>query len=278
MGKTRDQMIAELTVRRYRPRTIKNYVLCAAKFVRHFRTAAEDLSLDAVRAFLLHLVVERGLSGSTQKVYVAALRFLYCHVLDRPEVVHALPWPRQARSLPIVLDQSEVAQVLAAIRSSTYRALAMCAYGAGLRVSEACTLRAQDVDSKRRVIHVRDAKGARDRYVMLGDRLLVVLREYWRAERPPLEGYLFPGQTDGHLSPDALRAVLKTAARTAGLSKKVTPHVLRHAFATHLLEGGTDLRVVQALLGHASIETTARYTHVSTQLIGQTKSPLDRIE
>lgn len=152
----------------------------------------------------------------------------------------------------------------------------MCAYGSGLRVSEACALTPADIDSKRMVIHVREGKRSRDRYVMLGGRLLEALREWWRVERPARDGYLFPGATAGnHLSPDAVRAVVKKAAAAAGIQKRVTPHVLRHSFATHLLESGTDVRVIQRLLGHGSIRTTERYTHVSTAHVARTKSPLD---
>jgi integrase/recombinase XerD len=276
MGKTRDRMVAELEIRRYRPATIRRYVGCAAHVVRHFMRPLESLEGEDLRGFFLHLVRERKLSAGGQKSYVAALRFAYLHVLARPEMIHFLPWPRVTRPLPVVLSGSEVERLLLAVASLKYRAVVMCAYGAGLRVSEACGLRPQDIDSKRMLLHVREGKGARDRYVGLSQRLLDALRIYWVAIRPARDGYLFPGESAGsHVSGDAVRDALKKAADVCGVTKRATPHVLRHSFATHLLESGTDIRVIQQLLGHQSIRTTSRYTHVSARLIGRTTSPLD---
>jgi integrase/recombinase XerD len=210
------------------------------------------------------------------RMHVAAIRFLYAITLRRPEVVGWLVWPKTPRSLPVVLSGTEVFAVLEAIKSPKYRAILMCAYGSGLRVSEACALTPADIDSKRMVIHVRDGKRGRDRYVMLGERLLAALRTWWRIERPAREGYLFPGAAAGkHVSPETVRNALKKAAAGAGLEKRTYPHLLRHSFATHLLESGTDIRVIQRLLGHGSIRTTERYTHVSAAHIRRTKSPLD---
>ena len=276
MGSTSDRMRAELELRRYSPSTQKEYLRCARHFVAHYMRPAEELGEAEVRGFLLHLVRVRKAGEATHKMFVAALRFLYTHVLGRPEVLPAAPWPRMKRPLPVVLAGSEVESLLAAVESVKYRAILMAAYGGGLRVAEACALRPRDVDSTRMLIHVRDGKRGRDRYVMLSTRLLAALRAYWREARPPRDGSLFPGAKPGsHLSPSTVRAVLKKAARAAGVEKRTTPHVLRHSFATHLLESGTDLRVIQVLLGHGSIRTTARYTHVSAEHVGRTKSPLD---
>ena len=276
MGKTQKRLLEEMELRRYRPSTIESYERCARKLVEHFWRPAESLDDDDLRGFVLHLVRVRKIGPAGHKLYVAAIRFLYCHVVGRPEVVHVLPYPKVPRPLPVVLSGTEVEGLLGAIESPKYRAIVMCAYGAGLRVGEVCSLRPEDVDGKRMLLHVRDAKGARDRYVVLAARLLDALRAYWRAVRPARDGYLFPGATAGsHVSDDTVRQVLRRAAASCGLEKRVYPHVLRHSFATHLLEAGTDLRVIQVLLGHASIRTTARYTHVSARLIGRTKSPLD---
>jgi site-specific recombinase XerD len=276
MGQTRDRLVAELEIRRYRPSTIESYVRCARKLVEHFWRPAESLGREDLRGFLLHLVRIRKIGPAGQKLYVAAFRFLYAHVLGRPEMLHFLPYPRVPRPLPVVLSGSEVAALLAAVESPKYRAVVMCAYGAGLRISEVCALLPEDVDSKRMLLHIRDAKGGRDRYVVLSQRLLHALRAYWVAARPPRDGFLFPGATAGtHIAPDTVREVLRRAAVASGLAKRVTPHILRHSFATHLLEAGTDMRVIQALLGHGSIRTTARYTHVGGPLIARTKSPLD---
>jgi site-specific recombinase XerD len=237
---------------------------------------AEELGAPEVGRFLLHLVQVEKVGEATHKMYVAALRFLYTHTLKRPEILPALPWPRVKKPLPVVLSGTEVQRLLETIRSRKYRALLMTAYGAGVRVSEACELRPQDIDSGRMLIHIHDGKRGRDRYVMLSQRLLEALRLYWCTERPACDGYLFPGAVPGsHVAGATVRRVVKKAATAIGLEKRVTPHTLRHSFATHLLEVGTDIRVIQQLLGHGSIRTTARYTHVSAAHVGRTKSPLD---
>jgi integrase/recombinase XerD len=276
MSKTRDAMIADMELRRYSARTIEEYVRCARHFVGHYMRPAEELGEREVRGFLLHLVRVKKASPFVHKMYVAAVRFLYAITLRRPEVVHWLPWPKTPRSLPVILSGTEVLALLEAVESPMYRAILMCAYGSGLRVSEACALTPADVDSERMVIHVRVAKRGRERFVMLGVRLLAALRMWWRVEKPAREAYLFSGTTAGsHVSPDTVRTVLKKAAATAGIAKRTYPHLLRHSFATHLLESGTDIRVIQRLLGHGSIRTTERYTHVSVAHVGRTKSPLD---
>lgn len=276
MGKTRDAMLADMELRRYRPATQRKYLRCAIKFVRYFMLAPEELGEREVRQFFVHLVREKEVSAYVLKLYVAAIKFLYTFTLRQPEVVHWLPWPKVPKSLPVVLSGTEVLALLEAVESLKYRAILMCAYGSGLRVSEACQLKTGDIDSKRMVIHVRDGKHGRDRYVMLGVQLLAALRSWWRIERPGRENFLFSGARPGtHVTPRTVGLVVKKAARAAGLEKRVSPHVLRHSFATHLLESGTDIRVIQALLGHASIRTTQRYVHVSTAHVGRTKSPLD---
>ncbi|MSP60196.1 MAG: integrase [Myxococcales bacterium] len=277
MGQLRDKMKADLKLRRYRAGTIESYVSCARKYVVYHRRPPEQMGEEELRRFLLHLVEERHIGPAGHKMYVAALKFLYGVTLDRPEVAVRLPWPKVPVKLPDILDGSEVERLLAAIESLVYRAITMIAYGAGLRIREACSLRTTDIDSRRGVIHVRDGKRGRDRFVMLSPRLLAFLREYWRAVRPT-GPELFPGGTEGSVvSPQSVRYAIKKAAVKAGITKRVTPHVLRHCFATHLLEGGTDIRTIQVLLGHGSIRSTARYTQVSTKHIAHTKSPLDQL-
>jgi site-specific recombinase XerD len=279
MTRLRDDMIANLEIRCYRPSTLRQYVRCVAAFAEHFMRSPADMGEREVHAFLLYLLRVRKVSPARLKMFVASLRFLYVHTLGQPEAVRWLPWPKVPRPLPVVLSGSEVQRFLEAIASPKYRAIAMCAYGAGLRISEACALGLDplDIDSTRMLIHVRDGKRGRDRYVMLSQRLLEALRIYARAERPRGR-YLFPGASEGsHVAPETVRAVFHRAAETAGIAKRVTPHVMRHSFATHLLEAGTDIRVIQELLGHGSIRTTARYTHVSARVVGRTKSPLDLI-
>jgi len=278
MGKTRDAMLAELELRRYAESTKYKYLQCAKNFVAHYMRRAEELGEAEVRGYVLHLVREQKASPALQKSHVAAIRFLYMHTLRRPEVVHWLPWPRVPRPVPVVLSGTETLALLEAVESPKYRAVIMCAYGAGLRVSEACALTPADIDSKRMLIHVRNGKRGRERYVMLGQRLLEALRIWWCVERPARDEHLFSGvRPQSHVSRHTVRTVLKKAAVAAGVEKRVTPHILRHSFATHLLEAGTDIRVIQTLLGHASIRTTARYTHVSSAHVGRTKSPLDML-
>jgi site-specific recombinase XerD len=208
---------------------------------------------------------------------VAALKFLYTVTLNRPEVVAQIPYPKVPRVLLDIPSPGEVAKVLGALREPKYRLVLFCAYGAGLRVSEACHLCVGDIDSQRMVLHVRAGKGGRDRYAMLSPVLLDALRQYYRTERPP-KPYLFPGRLPGQpVRPEGVQTALRIALTHRGVSKRITPHTLRHAFATHSLEAGTDLRVIQVLLGHATIRTTTRYVHVSTRLIASTRSPLDAI-
>ena len=218
------------------------------------------------------------MSRSTHGVYVAAIHFLYRVTLDRPGEVRRIPFPRRvSERLPEILSVLEVERLLGAVSRPKHRAMLIVAYGAGLRVSELCALIPTDIDSQRMLIRVRAGKGDKDRYVMLSPRLLATLRAYWRL-RPPRGPYLFPSPRPGKaLSRMAVFHVVRRAARRAGLRKRVNPHMLRHCFATHLLEAGTDIRVIQVLLGHRSLRTTARYVLVSREHVGTVKSPLDAL-
>jgi len=278
MGQLRDQMDGDLRLKGFRPVTCYRYLQCAGSFAAHYGKSPAALGEAEVRAFLLHLVRERKAQPATVRMYVAALKFLYATTLRRPEVVARIPWPQVPERLPDILTPAEIVQVLQAVRSLKHRVVLMLAYGAGLRISEVCSLQVGDIDSRRMVIHVRDGKGGKDCYVMLSERLLAVLREYWRLAKPR-RPFLFPGmQGAPHLRPATVQRMLPKVAAACGLSKRVTPHVLRHCFATHLLEAGADVRTIQQLLGHASIRTTARYTQISTRQIGQTRSPLDQLD
>lgn len=275
MGKLRDMMIEDLELRSYAPKTCKHYVDCARAFVAYHRKPPAEMGEAEVRQFLVYLATERGAGAATRKMHVAAIKFLYETTLRRPEVVAHIPWPKVVQALPDILSGSEVERLLAAIESVKCRAIVMTAYGSGLRVSEACGLGIEDIDSRRMLIHVRSGKGGRDRYVVLPERVLFTLRHYWKATLPK-GPRLFPGQTPaGSISPSAVRGCLRAAALRAGLDQRVTPHVLRHAFATHLLELGTDLRVIQMLLGHRSIRTTVRYARVTDKHLARTTSPVD---
>ena len=277
MGIYRDRMEADLKLRDYRPSTRESYLRCAKNFVAHFRIPPHRLGEKEIRAFLLHLSEHNGSGAAGLKMYVAAIKFLYTHTLDRPEEVAKIPYPRVPKPLPDILTGSEVKLLLSNVASLKHRAVLMTAYGAGMRLSEACSLHIDDVDSKRELIHIRDGKRRRDRYVMLSERLLLFLRGYYKEVRPA-GPFLFPGKNpDRPISTTSVRSALHKAAQDIGLRKRVTPHVLRHSFATHLLETGTDIRTIQVLLGHTSIRTTTRYAQVSATHIGRTKSPLDLI-
>ncbi len=214
---------------------------------------------------------------------LCALRFLYNVTLGKDWIVKSIVCPKQEKKLPVVLSPAEVCQFFQAITNLKHRAILMTAYAAGLRVSEVVALRVEDIDSKRMVIRVRQDKGRKDRYVMLSPRLLDLLREYWKARRrrPELRSspWLFPGQNpDRPMTSKPVHDACRTVRESSGLSKRVTVHTLRHSFATHLLEAGTDIRTIQVLLGHRSIKTTALYNHVSTAKLEATHSPLDRLD
>lgn len=278
MGKVREKMLEDLRLLGRAPKTRKVYLASAKGFIAHHRRLPEEMGAAEVREYLLHLEA-RGLSASSRAVCAAALRFLYRVTLEKPEVASAILAPtKKPQRVPDVLTADEVARVFDAIKSVKYRAMAMLAFGSGLRITELCSLGVADIDSARMVIHVRHAKGQRERYVMLPQRALSLLRTYWRAERPT-GPYLFPGNMPGTcISQCCLQKCLVEATARAGLAKRVSPHVLRHSFATHLLEQGADLRVIQTLLGHVSISTTMRYTRVTGRHLNATKSPLDTLE
>jgi integrase/recombinase XerD len=227
-----------------------------------------------VRSYLVHLVEEKRASTQAYIQVLAALRFLFNVTLRRKEVLEGIPRPKSVKKLPVVLSMAEVAQFFGAVRNPKHRALLMTIYAGGLRVSEAVNLRVTDIDSKRLLIRVRQGKGRKDRYVNLSKRLLEVLREYWCACRPAT--WLFPGSRPGRpMGREAVNDLCKRIRARANMIKRVTPHTLRHSFATHLLEAGTDIRTIQILLGHRSLRTTAQYTHVSQKTLRSAPSLLD---
>jgi site-specific recombinase XerD len=275
MGAIRDKMTADLELRGFAAPTKKEYLRCAKNFVAYHHRSPMELGEPEIREFLLYLINEQKTGSATQRMYVAAIKFLYVTTLERPEAVAKIPWPKRSQTLPDILTGEEVERLFQQIVSLKHRVILMTAYGAGLRISEACSLQTSDIDSKRMLIHVHKGKGAKDRYVMLSERLLEVLRAYWKAARPP-GPFLFPGGVPGRpITINTVDSTLHKVVVQCQFTKRVTPHSLRHSFATHLLETGTDIRVIQRLLGHASIQTTVRYTKVTERHIGRTKSPLD---
>jgi site-specific recombinase XerD len=250
--------------------------VCCPVFVAHFMKSPEQLGTEDVKTFLLHLMRERKAGPATMCSYIAALCFLYRHVLRIPDVVDHLPRPRVPKKLPDILGREEVQRLLGAVRSLKLRTILTTAYAAGLRISEALRLGVKDIDSERMVIHIRGAKNGKDRLVLLSPELLAKLRRYWvesRSQGP----HLFSGRNRRPVHIDVIRRALRATVREVGFKKRVTLHSFRHGFATHLLEDGTDVRVIQALLGHSNLATTAHYTQVSTRNFQKVVSPLDRL-
>jgi integrase/recombinase XerD len=242
----RRRMIEDMTIRKMSPATQRSYISAVSKFSRYFGRSPERLDLEDVRAFQVHLV-STGISWAGLNQIVCALRFFYGVTLGEAEVPERIAYAREPRKLPVVLSADEIVLFLESVSSLKSRAALTTAYAAGLRASEVSGLRVADIDSARGVILVRHGKGAKDRNVMLSSQLLGVLRAYWRLARPPI--YLFPGRDDDHpIDPTVLHAACRSAVKAAGLTKRVTLHTLRHSFATHLLESGTDIRIIQVLL------------------------------
>lgn len=234
-----------------------------------------EMGEKEIREYLLYQSRERKMGPGGLRNIVAAIKFLYTHTLDRPEEIVKIPWPKAPKPLPDILSGSEVERLLESLHSPKHRMIAMTAYGTGMRVNEVCSLQIGDIDSQRMLIHIRDGKRGRDRYVMLPEQLLLCLREYWKMASPPGPWIFTGGDPKEHIGDSAFRKAISAAAKEAGINKKVSPHALRHAFATHLIDTGSDIRTIQVLLGHGSIKTTARYVQISKKHVEGVKSPLD---
>jgi len=275
MGVLRDRMADDLRLRGLAPITQTSYLRYAQRFVDHYGRSPLKLGEREIRDFLLYMVRDQGVAPSTHVVCVASLKFLYGVTLKRPQVVESIPYPKRPLPLPVVLSGSEVQRLLERIESILHRTICTLMYATGLRVTEACTLRPADIDSCRGLLRVRQGKGRKDREVPVGEKLLGVLRDYWRIARPA-PPFVFPSEVQGKpISRVAVHTAMRKAARAAGIRKPVSPHTLRHCYATHLLEMGVDLRVIQVLLGHTRVETTMRYLHVARERLMTIKSPFD---
>jgi len=274
MGKFYDLMDRELRVRGLAESTRKNYLCYMRCFVRHFMLPPDELGLEHAKQYQLYLAKERRVSYDTFNGHVSAIRFFYEQVLDGGFDVERITYQRAGRKLPVVLSRKEVLALFDAVSNLKHRTILMALYSGGLRVGEGLHLKGSDVDSHRMTIRVRQGKGRKDRYVMLSERLLEALRRYWWTYRPDV--WLFPGRDPASpLAAGSVRQVFRDARKQAGIKKEVTPHTLRHSFATHLLERGVNIRVIQRLLGHRSVRTTEVYTHVAGSYLRDTKSPLD---
>jgi site-specific recombinase XerD len=275
MTQLRERLMQDLKLAGYAQSTCETYIDSIAAFARFCRRDPAKLSQDDVRSWIGHLA-STDIGPQRRAQHFAALKFLYGKTLGRPELVSFLSYPRRTTPLTAVLSIAEVTQLLRAMKQPKYCALFTTIYATGLRVSEACRLQTGDIDAERQVIQVRHGKGGKQRLVPLSDRLLGVLRTYWQHERPP-QPWLFASGSGGPMRRQTAHEALRRTARQIGIDKKVSPHVLRHSFATHLLDAGTELRVIQVLLGHASIQSTTRYVRVSTKLLTQTANLLDQL-
>lgn len=277
MTPLRRRMLEEMRIRNLAPTTQQVYVSCVARFAQHFGRSPDQLGPEDVREFLRYLTDEVGASCAFRTLNACALRFLYHKTLKVDWSVDHIPLPRRPRKLPVVLSPAEVQRFLAAIVGLKQRAMVMTLYGAGLRVSELIHLKPEDIDRERKLIRVRQGKGGADRYVPLSERLQMVLDTYLRASRP--SEWLFAGGRSGRpLTSSGVHKLCVRAAARAGLTKGVSPHTLRHCFATHLMEAGVDLRTIQVLLGHRSLRTTTVYLHIAPTRLARIVSPLDLLD
>jgi site-specific recombinase XerD len=270
-------MIEDMQIRNLTPNTQRVYVAQVAHFACHFRKSPDLLGPAEIRSYLLHLTRERRLAASSIIVTVSALRFFYTVTLKRDWVVEDdIPAGHQAKKLPVVLSKEEVARFLGAVDNLKHRMVLTVCYATGLRISEAIHLTPSAIDSKRMVIRVEQGKGRKDRYVMLPPTLLDMLRDYWQRTHPG--EWLFPGRSPGQpVHPLTINLTCREVARRCGIGKPVAPHALRHAFAVHLLEVGTDIRTIQLLLGHRNLSTTAQYLMIATSTVCATASPLESL-
>jgi integrase/recombinase XerD len=268
-------MLEDMQVRNFSPHTQRSYVQQVSQFARYCQQSPDQLGQEEIRSYQLYLTNDRKLAVSSVLLAVAALRFLYTVTLKKDWTVEdIIPAPKKPQRLPIVLSPGEVLQFLDCVAGLKHRAILTTCYAAGLRISEVLHLRPNDIDSRRMVIRIEQGKGQKDRYVMLSPKLVDLLRTWWRVDRPTT--WLFPGDRPGQaISKDAVEQACQKARRRCGIPKPITPHLLRHAFAVHLLETGTDVRTIQLLLGHRSLATTARYLRIATIKVCATTSPLD---
>jgi site-specific recombinase XerD len=277
MGKLRDQMLMDLQLSGAKPTTQRTYLREAENLAKYFHKSPEQLGEEELKAYLLHLMKERHLSEGTFRFYVAGLKFLYQTTLKREWAVEKIRYPRAKRKLPVVLDLSEVESLFSITKNLKHKAILMMTYASGLRASETARLRLTDIDSKRMMVRVRQGKGGKDRYSILSQRTLELLRQYWHHYRP--REWLFEGANkEDHISTHSIQLLFYAARKRAGITKPASVHTLRHSFATHLIEAGTSLHHVQMLLGHRSPVTTTVYLHVSRLNLAQVVSPLDRTD
>jgi integrase/recombinase XerD len=271
----RQRMIEDMTVRNFVEKTRNDYIRQVRTFTAFLGRSPDTAAPEDLRRYQLHQR-QSGVRPPSMNNAVAALRFFFTTTLDRPEMGRHLTFVREPRKIPVILSLEEVARLLEAAPGPKYKAAMSAAYGAGLRVSEVVSLKVSDVDSKRMLLRIEQGKGRKDRFAKLSPKLLELLRDWYRIARPPI--WLFPGRDPMlPLTTRQFNRAVHAAANMAEIKKRVTPHTLRHCFATHLLEDNTDVRLIQVLLGHVKLDTTSLYTHVATNMISAITSPLDRL-
>jgi site-specific recombinase XerD len=280
MTALRKRMLEELQRRNYSPTTIRAYLHAVEAFAQHFGKSPDKLDQEHLRQYQLHLLHDRKFTVGTIVSTIAALRFFFVRVLRRPYREIDLVYPKRPERLPTVLSQEEVGQLIASASNLLDYAMLTTLYATGVRRTELIRLKTEDIDSQRMIVHIRQGKGNRDRDVPLTPKLLETLREYWRWMKP--KTYLFPGMVDGWradkpLTPKCVWTAVRDAAKRAGIKKRVSPHTLRHSWATHLLENGTDIRTIQLLLGHAELEATTVYLHLSRRHLQAVVNPLETL-
>ena len=276
MSPLKQRMLEDMQLRNLSAGTQRSYIHYVTGYATYYDLSPAKLGLDDVRTHQLHLIEERQLSSNSINCFVSAVQFLYTVTLEMPWTKAQFSRMKVPEKLPVVLSEEEVLAFFKYAGVLKHRAVLMLCYGSGLRIAEAVSLKAENIDSQRMLIHVQQGKGAKDRFTVLSHRLLILLRAYYKIQRPV--GWLFPGHKGGtHIQPATIQEACREAAQMAGITKRVTPHVLRHSFATHLLESGTDTRAIQVLLGHRRIDTTARYISVTPQTVSRIGSPLDRL-
>ena len=277
MTTMRQRMMEDLQIRNYAPATVRAYIRGVANFAKHFGKSPDQLGAEQIREYQLFLIKEKGVALPTYIQIISGLRFLYTNTLHCQVPIGRIPFPRSEEKLPIILSREEVKALWDAPKNLGHRTILSTMYAAGPRISEVTHIRISDIDSSRKVIWIRGGKGRKDRQTLLPPKLLELLRCYWRCKRSP--DWLFPGEKAGRpITCNAICLACKKAAQAAGISKAIHPHSLRHAFATHLLEAGVNLRNIQILLGHAKLETTARYLHVADTAVRSTTSPLELLD
>ena len=274
MSKLREKMLQEMQLRNYSDRTIRTYISCIIQLTRFYKTSPAELSKEQIKAYLFYLIKKKQVSKTTVNQTISAIKVLYVYVLERDWESIKVPRPKLAKTLPVVLSKEEVKNILEVTINLKHRAAIALTYSSGMRLGELCQLKSQDIDPERKQVRIVNGKGRKTRYSILSITALEILREYWKKYKPV--NYLFEGQKKGcPMSHGSIRKAFDNNVKKAGIKKDVCFHTLRHSFATHLLEQGVNLRIIQHLLGHQSIKTTTIYTHLVDFSLDQINSPLD---